>query len=159
MSEANILAKKLIALLREKQLHITCAESCTGGGIAYYLTSVDHASKVFDYGFVTYSNSAKQDLLSVDKDTLDSYGAVSLETVSSMCAGAINKSKADIAIAVSGVAGPGGGTEDKPVGTVCIGWQIAEKIITKKFKFDGDRNQIRIKTIETALSHLIDLIK
>lgn len=116
------MAARTIELLAQQGKRITCAESCTGGGIAAQLTRVPGASRVFDAGFVTYSNAMKEQLLGVNADDLAQYGAVSEEVVLQMAAGALRASGADLAVAVSGVAGPDGGTPEKPVGTVCIAW-------------------------------------
>lgn len=116
------MAQVVVDLLASHNLRITCAESCTGGGIATQLTRVPGASRVFDAGFVTYSNAMKERLLGVDADDLAQYGAVSEEVVLQMAAGALRVSGAELAVAVSGIAGPDGGTPDKPVGTVCIAW-------------------------------------
>ncbi len=108
--------------LHDNKLTMTAAESCTGGWVAKQITDLDGSSAIFDRGFVTYSNEAKQEMLDVSKITLDEFGAVSEEVVLEMVAGAINHSNADIAVAISGIAGPTGGTELKPVGMVCFAW-------------------------------------
>ncbi len=158
MDKENILAKKLVELLRKKKLSITCAESCTGGGVAYAITSVAGSSDVFNYGFVTYSNEAKKNILKVPSDLLENYGAVSAETVTAMCDGACIAANAKIGIAVSGIAGPDGGTAEKPVGTVFIAWQYDKKIVAKKFNFTGSREEIRKQSIFAALENIIELI-
>lgn len=126
------LPQVLVELLRQHGKKITVAESCTGGLIASSITQIPGASAVFDAGFVTYSNAMKQTLLQVDEETLRTEGAVSENVVRAMAAGALKHSKADYAIAVSGIAGPDGGTEEKPVGTVWIAWGNAAQIKTKR---------------------------
>jgi len=129
---ATTLPQLLVELLRERGKKITVAESCTGGLIAASLTQIPGASAVFDAGFVTYSNAMKQALLQVDENTLRTDGAVSESVVHEMALGALKHSQADYAIAVSGVAGPDGGTEEKPVGTVWIAWGTADHLKTKR---------------------------
>lgn len=144
--------------LRAQNLKLTTAESCTGGMISAAFTDLSGSSDIFDRGFVTYSNEAKMDMLGVLQATLDAHGAVSEHTAQQMCEGALKNSLADIAIAVTGIAGPSGGTEDKPVGLVYIG--IAKKNAeTKVFKhiFEGDRSAVRQQTVESALTHLLKL--
>ena len=139
---------------------LVTAESCTGGGIATALTELAGSSAWFAGGFVTYSNEMKQKLLAVDAHVIQQKGAVSKEVVEMMTSGALEKSGADLAVAVSGVAGPDGGTVDKPVGTVWIGWQIkSQSPLAKKFNFGGDRHAVRSQTIEASIQGLIDLIK
>ena len=112
------LSTQLVELLDANKLTITTAESCTGGGVSKAITDISGSSSVFEYGFVTYSNEAKTKLVDVSTDTLEKFGAVSAQTVIEMALGAAHNASADIAIAISGIAGPGGGTESKPVGTV-----------------------------------------
>ncbi|MDD2722454.1 MAG: CinA family protein [Methylovulum sp.] len=131
---------------------ITVAESCTGGWIAQTITDVPGSSAWFERGFVTYSNQAKIDMLGVNPQTIEHYGAVSEETATEMVAGALVHSSANCAIAVTGVAGPDGGAPDKPVGTVFIAWKNkGEKSIVVKKQFSGDRHQIRAQSVKTAL--------
>lgn len=144
----------VVELLAENDLTITTAESCTGGMIAARLVDVPGVSDVFKEGFVTYSNKAKRHRLSVKKATLLKYGAVSAETVKEMVKGAVYLTKADVAIAVSGLAGPGGATDDKPVGLVYIGCMVCGKVKVREFFFEGDRKQIREKTVTEALGML-----
>ncbi len=145
-------------LLRERKLKLATAESCTGGLIAEKITSVPGASECFDCGVVTYSNEQKQKLLGVSADTLEKFGAVSEETALQMCKGVRTLADADFGISVTGIAGPGGGTPDKPVGTVWIG--ICGKDVHKaeKFLFSGDRKQVRESTAVTALKILKEAI-
>lgn len=151
---AQLLGNKLFA----KGWYITCAESCTGGGIGYAITSTAGSSQWFEKGFITYSNEAKQTMLGVTIATLDNFGAVSQQTVEEMAAGAADKAKANIAIAVSGIAGPDGGNPEKPVGTVWFGFYINGQVFSKKHQFDGDRQAVRAKAITFALSSTVKLI-
>lgn len=131
------------------------AESCTGGGIAQALTAVPGSSGWFDAGFVTYSNQAKSRTLGVPKQMIDSHGAVSQAVVEAMVAGAAANSEAAYAVAVSGVAGPGGGSSEKPVGTVWIAWGDAENIQSERFLFSGGREAVREQTIDSALARML----
>lgn len=135
---------------------LTTAESCTGGWIAEAVTAVSGSSAWFDTGFVTYSNAAKMRLLSVPESTLQQFGAVSTQTVEAMVAGALANSDANVAIAVSGVAGPTGGTPDKPVGTVCLAWSWpGQPVFSETCHFNGDRTSIRRQTVIHALSLIL----
>jgi len=141
-------------LLKEK-LTITTAESCTGGLIASQITELAGSSQVFEAGFVTYSNIMKTEMLAVPKTTLDKFGAVSKETVIAMAEGALKKSNADIAVAVSGIAGPTGGTPEKPTGTVWIAWGNSTTIHTQHFIIKGERNNFQ----RTVAARSLDLIR
>ena len=154
------LAQQLADKLLAKNLIISTAESCTGGWISQSLTALAGSSAWFDSGFVTYSNEAKQRLLSVPSALLgiDGPGAVSEATVLAMTAGAIQGSRANLAVAVSGIAGPDGGTEDKPVGTVWIAWQWESKSLARCFHFSGDRESVRRTTVLAALEGCLLLI-
>ncbi len=146
--------------LHDNKLVMVTAESCTGGWVAKQLTDLDGSSAIFDRGFVTYSNEAKQDMLNVSKDTLDKFGAVSEEVALEMVVGAINHSKANIAISISGIAGPSGGTELKPVGTVCFAWMIKEgKAHAETIHLKGDRNSVRKQAVDYSLNGVIKLIE
>ena len=150
------LATKAGELLGGHQLLLVTAESCTGGGIAEAVTDVPGSSGWFDWGFVSYSNDAKQAMLGVSPDTLARDGAVSEAVVLEMARGAIEQSRAHVSVAVSGVAGPGGGTADKPVGTVWIAWgQKLGYAEASCFHFDGDRIEVRHQTVAAALEGLI----
>ena len=155
------LTEALASGLLAKDLVLATAESCTGGGIAAVLTELAGSSTWFDSGFVTYSNSAKQRMLNVPSDLFapDGPGAVSEETVRAMTAGAINNSLAQIAVAVSGVAGPGGGSPVKPVGTVWIGWQWDQFQRAQLFNFPGDRAAVRAATIHAAICGLLEMLE
>jgi nicotinamide-nucleotide amidase len=146
------LARQLGRLLKSKEKKIATAESCTGGWIAQIMTEVPGSSAWFDRGFVTYSNAAKIQMLGVKPETLDKFGAVSAQTATEMANGALARSDADCAIAVTGIAGPDGGTADKPVGTVFIAWAYKNqdvKVVQKKLT--GNRHQIRRQTVKIAL--------
>ena len=142
----NKISLKLFNILIKKNLSIATAESCTGGLIAQAITNNPGSSKVFNTGLVTYSNKSKQELLNIEKKILDAYGAVSKEVVVNMVENLIKITKADIGIAVSGIAGPTGGTPKKPVGTVHHAILLKNKIIHSKTIHTGNRNNIRIKT-------------
>ncbi len=135
---------------------LATAESCTGGWIAEVVTATSGSSAWFDRGFVTYSNAAKQDLLGVSPETLARHGAVSEETVREMVVGALAASPADVAVAVSGIAGPGGATAGKPVGTVCLAWGIrAQAPSSQTLHFAGDREAVRRQAVIEAIRGLI----
>jgi len=152
-SLVDALAKKLIA----KRWYMATAESCTGGGIAAALTDLAGSSAWFDAGYVTYSNAAKQKMLGVNSAhfSLGGPGAVSEEVVREMSAGAVARSAANVAVAVSGVAGPGGGSAEKPVGTVWIGWCVEGETSAQCFLFEGDRAHIRQETVAAALQGVL----
>ena len=151
--EIYILAEQLGRLLSTKNMQIATAESCTGGGIARAITDVPGSSAWFDRGFVTYSNLAKQQMLGVSEQTLSKFGAVSDATIKEMLIGALKQSAADCAIAVSGIAGPGGGTPGKPVGTVYFGWiQKPDIIQTSQQLFSGNRHDVRTQAVIYALT-------
>jgi nicotinamide-nucleotide amidase len=152
------LATELGQLLLRKKWTITTAESCTGGGIGYWLTAVPGSSAYVDRGFITYSNKAKQQLLAVRSATLLQFGAVSEETVREMAAGAANAAGANVAIAVSGIAGPDGGSALKPVGTVCFGFFLADQVVSSHMLFAGNRQQVRQQAIDYALKQSIALL-
>jgi nicotinamide-nucleotide amidase len=152
------LAQLLGNILSAKGWQISCAESCTGGGLGYAITSISGSSAWFKKGFITYSNDAKQDLLGVSEYTLIECGAVSAATVEEMAAAAAKHANAEVAIAISGIAGPDGGTPDKPVGTVWFGFFINGKNFSQKQMINGDRQTVRIKAIEFALSNTLELL-
>jgi nicotinamide-nucleotide amidase len=156
----SALVQQLAAKLLAKNLIMATAESCTGGCIAQSLTAVAGSSNWFDSGFVTYSNAAKQRLLNVPAELFASNGpgAVSEAVVLAMTAGAIANSRANVAVAVSGIAGPDGGTEEKPVGTVWIAWQYENKSLARCFHFKGDRGAVRKATAHAALEGSLLLV-
>lgn len=151
--------KALGDVLRERQWSIACAESCTGGGIAAALTDVAGSSDWFDRGFVTYSNRAKQMMLGVNESTLERYGAVSRETVIEMAKGALGRSEAQLTVAVSGIAGPGGGTPHKPVGTVWLAWAGWDFVEAVRHHYSGDRAAVRSAAVDAALEGLLRQVR
>ena len=151
------LAVRLGRALQDRHWTVATAESCTGGLIAGAITDVAGSSAWFDRGFVTYSNAAKVEMLGVRSETLAALGAVSEATAREMAAGALARSGADIAVAVTGVAGPAGGTPEKPVGLVCFAWAIRDlpaESLTERFA--GDRAAVRAATVDRALEGLIE---
>ncbi len=159
MKQEYILAKKLYELLKSKSLKIATAESCTGGLIGGALTAVPGMSECYGFGVVTYANEAKEKLLGVSHSTLEAVGAVSYETACQMAHGALEMSGADIAVSVTGIAGPGGGTAEKPVGLVYIG--IALKgTPPKAYKniFEGNRDEVRMSTVCRAIELVMENI-
>ena len=158
-NELLALARQLGELLTTRQEKIATAESCTGGGIAYIITEIPGSSLWFDRGFVTYSNPAKIQMLAVNIQTLKNYGAVSEQTALEMVTGALNNSDADYAVAVTGITGPEGGTDEKPVGTVYIAWGKKNKQAkVSKQSFSGTREKIRAQTIKMSLMCIINEI-
>lgn len=153
-------AGQVAALLIRTSAKLVTAESCTGGGLAEILTRIPGSSAWLERGFVTYSNAAKQELLSVPLATLEQFGAVSEETANAMVQGAVENSRADYGVAITGIAGPGGGTEQKPVGTVCVGWcRRNEDGHTARTVFAGDRLGIRHQACLLAMNGLIDMLQ
>ncbi len=152
------LAEALGARLLDARGMLVTAESCSGGWIAKTVTDIAGSSAWFDCGMVTYSYEAKQRLLGVRPQTLETFGAVSQETALEMVSGALANSGASLAVAVTGIAGPGGGSADKPVGSVWIGWKARGGYArTELFGFDGDREAVRRQTVAAALRGLLDL--
>lgn len=166
MNEIEALSSELGKQLIERNWTITTAESCTGGGISSAITEVAGSSAYFERSFITYSNQAKSEMLDIDAELIEQHGAVSAEVVESMAKGALVNANANVAIAVSGVAGPGGGTEHKPVGTVylaiAIQYVLDKKTQTKvkvtRLNLSGNRNQIRAETIKLSLFNSLDII-
>ena len=152
--EEEPIEKKIERVLRHRGMRVTTAESCTGGLIAGTLINADGISESLQEGYITYSNEAKVKLLGVKEETLKKYGAVSRETAIEMAQGAALAAGADAAIAATGIAGPGGGTEEKPVGLVYIGCSVKGKTVVKRCFFGGNRNEIRHKTVREALDIL-----
>lgn len=158
--ELKKLARRLGELLLQRGFMLTAAESCTGGWVAQAVTSVAGSGQWFDRGFVTYSNEAKCEMLGVRGDTLGRHGAVSEEVAREMAEGALMHSHAQISVAVSGIAGPDGGTPEKPVGTVCFAWAAAGRVVLSRTeRFVGDRAAVRWQSVVTALEGIIDLVK
>jgi nicotinamide-nucleotide amidase len=151
------LATRLAESLRAHELKLATAESCTGGWIAKCLTDISGSSEWFERGFVTYSNGAKMSMLGVSADTLASCGAVSEESVREMAAGALRHSQVQVAVAVSGIAGPDGGNQDKPVGTVWIAWAWPDRTVSaQRYHFGGKRDAVRRAAVATALKGLLE---
>ena len=153
------LLTQLADALRRRQYRLATAESCTGGWIAKVCTDLPGSSDWFELGIVSYSNAAKQKLLQVSADSLQQHGAVSEAVVREMAAGVLQQSGADVALSVSGIAGPGGGSKDKPVGTVWFGWGLrGEAPLAQVQHFDGDRDQVRRQAVEFALRGVLQLL-
>ena len=153
-------AEQVLLTCRMKKLKVVTAESCTGGLIAAALTAIAGSSDVVDRGFVTYSNEAKREMIGVPWDAILGHGAVSEPVARAMAAGALGRSNADIAVSVTGVAGPGGGTNEKPVGLVHFGAVRAGfEPIVERHVFPGDRDQIRRLTVLTALAMVSSLVE
>ena len=149
------LAARLGELALERRALLAAAESCTGGLVAGAITAVPGSSQWFERGFVTYSDAAKVELLGVAASTLERHGAVSVQTAGEMAAGALRFSSAQWALAVTGIAGPGGGTPEKPVGTVCFGWSGPVGVETELRLLEGDRAAVRRESVRIALEGLI----
>lgn len=146
--------------MQKKNMFFTSAESCTGGLLSQSIVSVPGSSGWFGCSFVTYSNISKHKILGVSKDSLKRFGAVSEEVVTEMVDGAVAESRADLGVAISGIAGPGGGSPDRPVGTVCIAWKLKDKqAVRSTFLFEGNRNEVRYATVVKSLEEAIELIK
>jgi nicotinamide-nucleotide amidase len=150
------LAELVGSSLRERRLMVVTAESCTGGLVAGALTDIAGSSAWFERGFVTYSNTAKSEMLDVESDLFENHGAVSEEVARAMAEGALLQSRAQVAIAVTGIAGPSGGTPAKPVGTVCFAWaRLGEPADSETMHFDGDRASVREQSVRHALGGLL----
>jgi len=159
-SISKTMTEQLGRLLLMNNLMLATAESCTGGGLAEMITRIPGSSAWFERGFVTYSNNAKQEMLGVDHDTLNKHGAVSEQTACAMVEGALAHSHAQVSVAITGIAGPDGGTEEKPVGTVCLAWQReGQQIQSVSVLFEGDRQQVRQQACLIALQGLVDLLE
>lgn len=150
------LAVRLGEILSAEKLSIATAESCTGGLMAAIITDIPACSGWFERGFVTYSNESKMEMLGVGRDTLEQYGAVSEAVAREMAAGALQNSRADVAVAVTGIAGPDGGSEEKPVGTVWFAWAWPDgSVSAERMWFPGNRDDVRRATVEHAFRTLI----
>lgn len=163
MTKANTTIEAIATIagqsLTTKNLMLCTAESCTGGWVAKSCTDITGSSAWFDRGFVTYSNQSKQDLLNVSSMTLEQFGAVSEQTVIEMAQGALTNSTADISVAITGIAGPDGGSDDKPVGMVWFAWATKNAVIqTHCHHYTGDRSTVRRQAVVTALKGIIDTI-
>ena len=148
------------ARLKARGLKLATAESCTGGWVATAVTAIAGSSEWFERGFVTYSNESKQELLGVSAKTLDAHGAVSEETAAEMATGVLRRSRADLALAVTGIAGPSGGTSEKPVGTVCFAWAgPAGRVESLTRHFEGDRVRVRRQSVIAALQGVLECLE
>jgi nicotinamide-nucleotide amidase len=152
------LAAKLGRELAAAGARIVTAESCTGGWVAQAITSVPGSSAWFERGFVTYSNEAKVEMLGVERSTLERCGAVSEEIARQMVLGALRHSRASVALAVTGVAGPGGGTAAKPVGLVCFAWATEGAVRSESRRYSGDRESVRRQSVERALEGMLEML-
>ena len=159
MSELKELAQQVGEQLLQQHRLLAVAESCTGGWVAKCLTDIAGSSQWFDRGFVSYSNAAKQAMLGVSGDTLETAGAVSEQTVREMAAGVLENSLATVALAISGIAGPGGAMPGKPVGTVCFAWTVAgDEVQAETRHFEGDRDSVRRQSVGFALQGLLNVL-
>lgn len=160
MNVNHVLVERLAGELKKRGSYVTVAESCTGGWIAKHLTDFPGSSEWFEYGFVSYGNNAKADLLNVDTGLLEQRGAVSREVAEAMVRGAIDRSGAQFGLAVTGIAGPDGGTPEKPVGTVWVAWgQQGSAPMSECLHFEGDRDTVRRQTVSAALQRVLKLLE
>ncbi|MDH3981024.1 MAG: nicotinamide-nucleotide amidohydrolase family protein [Gammaproteobacteria bacterium] len=160
MSDAHEQVVQLADLLVGRSQMLAVAESCTGGWVAKCLTDLAGSSRWFERGFVTYSNAAKQDMLGVPEATLGEHGAVSEATVLAMVEGVLAHSRADVALAVSGIAGPGGAAAGKPVGTVCFAWALRSGYhLAESCRFEGDRDAVRRQAVVHTLARLVTILQ
>ncbi len=153
------LTKTLAEILLSRNWTVSLAESCTGGLVSATLTELAGSSEWFERGYITYSNEAKTECLEVPARLIESHGAVSEPVAKAMAEGARINSGSDVAISVTGIAGPSGGTAEKPVGTVCFGWATENQTLTKTMHFDGERQAVRQQATEFALTELIALLR
>jgi nicotinamide-nucleotide amidase len=154
------LARRVGRLCKRRKVVLASAESCTGGGLAEALTRISGSAKWFDRGFVTYSNGAKKEMLGVSQRTLAKNGAVSEPVAREMAAGVLKKTPGDIAVSITGIAGPTGGSRSKPVGLVWFAWAERKGAVqSRAFRFDGGRLEIRRQAVAVALQGLVDLLK
>ncbi|MDZ7789430.1 MAG: CinA family protein [Xanthomonadales bacterium] len=153
----SMLASALAAEMRNHGHRLVTAESCTGGWIAKVCTDLRGSSEWFERGLVSYSNEAKSELMGVRASDIHRFGAVSEEVAAAMARGAVEHSHADVAVSVSGIAGPDGGTPDKPVGTVCFGWALPGDVVeTEMHRFNGDRDEVRRASVAVSLRGLLE---
>ena len=156
----NDLSSQVGAVLKTQGMMLATAESCTGGGVAQAVTEISGSSSWFERGFVTYTNIAKVEMLGVRQTTLDAHGAVSEATVCEMALGALAHSYAHISLSVSGVAGPTGGTPEKPVGTVWFAWAMRDgEVHARRYLLSGDRAAVREQSVRIALQGVLELLK
>ena len=159
-NSVEILVEQLAERFLKISKRLVTAESCTGGGLAENLTRFPGSSSWFDCGFITYSNQSKQEILSVSSEIIEEFGAVSEEVALEMAKGALEKSTADYSVSITGTAGPDGGSEDKPVGTVCIAWYERNKGgNTTRINFEGDRQRVREQSCLLAMQGLLDILQ
>lgn len=149
----------LVTFLKKYDMKLTTAESCTGGLLAGTVLNVPGASGVYEEGYITYANKSKRKLLGVKKKTLKKHGAVSRQTAKQMAKGAAKAAEADVAISVTGIAGPDGGTDEKPVGLVYIGCYVNKKANIRKCMFQGNREEVRRQTVQAAMEFTIECIQ
>lgn len=155
----DALSMELGRQLTVARLMLATAESCTGGWLSKVITDIPGSSGWLDRGFVTYSNASKQDMLGVSADLIAERGAVSEEVALEMVRGTLAHSQADVAVAITGIAGPNGGTEDKPVGTVCFAWALENRApLTQRVQFAGNREEVRHQSVRLALERLLELL-
>ena len=162
MTEDDVtrLARRLGTLAKRRKVDVATAESCTGGGVATAITRISGSAKYFERGFVTYTNIAKKEMLGVNEETLKAHGAVSEEVAIEMARGALKHSHADVSVAITGIAGPTGGSRMKPVGTVHFAWAVrGGPVQARRFRFEGGRVQVRIQSVYVAIQGLIDLLR
>lgn len=152
-------AEELVKLLIDKGYKLSFAESCTGGKLAAAIVDVADASKVFDVSFVTYANEAKMKYIGVQSETIEKYGVVSEQVAGEMAKGTAMETGADVAVGISGIAGPTGGTEEKPVGMVCFGYYVNQEVKTETLQFGNvGRNKVRELSVENAIGKLISFL-
>lgn len=159
-TRARKIVKVLAESMIERKLKLATAESCTGGWVAKMITDLPGSSAWFERGFITYSNESKREQLQVSLHTLNQYGAVSEQTAQAMAFGALMAADAEVSLSVTGIAGPEGGTPEKPVGTVCFAWEMrnSDVYIAETVHFKGDRDKIRIQSVEHALSGVLRIL-
>lgn len=155
MNDMLDLAEKVGEALKSRKLLLSVAESCTGGGVSCALTEIPGSSEWFDCGFVSYSNSAKSEMLNIPASLIAQHGAVSEEIAAAMAEGALANSEAHVSLSTTGIAGPGGAVPGKPVGTVCFGWRVGGVTHTERKVFSGDRHAVREQTVAHALTKLL----
>jgi nicotinamide-nucleotide amidase len=159
MESLDKYAEELGRRLQDRGSLLATAESCTGGWIAKVVTDIAGSSSWFDRGFVTYTNESKREMLGVSPQSLEEFGAVSAQVVAEMAEGALARSRADVSIAVSGIAGPAGGSKEKPVGTVYFAWSLSGRdSVVQCLRFAGEREEVRHQTVRVALERLIELL-
>ena len=152
--------EQVVNKLIDRGFHISFAESCTGGLCCGTLVNVSNASKVLDMSFVTYANEAKDELINVNPETIESYGVVSEQVAGDMCKGVAEKAHSEVGVGITGVAGPTGGTAKKPVGMVCFGFYVLGNVITRTMQFGNiGRNEVRAKSVDFVFNTLAELLE